>query len=365
MTAPTAAVAPPNADMLEIAVDGDEARAAELFHEWGWTDGLPIVVPTRERVAAMCNGATRYPLEILGSLMPRNAPATVQKVAINAVMAGCVPEHMPVLLAAVEAVQDPEFNLFAVQTTTHPCGVLLIVHGPIASELGMNGGHNCFGQGNRANATLGRALRLILQNIGGSLPGETDKATQGTPAKYTWCFAENEAESPWPSFRESLGFDPSESCVTVVGAEGPHNVNDHGSSAGESILNTMAQTMATVGNNNIYVGGDTYVVFGPEHARTIADSGYSREDVQQYLYDNARVSVDRISDQKLEELTSWGGYGDQLEAWGGRIPLVRGVDQIRVLVAGGAGKHSAWIPTFAVTFSATRRIITEGAICKL
>ena len=359
------ATAPPDPAKLDIIVDGDEERAAELFHAWGWTDGLPIVVPTRERVTAMCAGATRYPMESLGDLMPRNAPATVQKIAINAVMAGCVPAHMPVLTAAVEAMQDEDFNLFAVQTTTHPCGLLLIVHGPIADQLGMNAGANCFGQGNRANATLGRAIRLILQNIGGGLPGETDKATQGSPAKYAWCFAENEAESPWPAFRRSLGFGAADSCVTVVGAEGPHNVNDHGSNTGESILNSVAQTMATVGNNNLYVGGDTVIVFGPEHARTIADSGYSREDVQQYLYDHARVHVDRISDQKLAELTSWGGYGDQLEGWGGHIPLVREVAHMRVLVAGGPGKHSSWIPSFAVTFSATRRIETEGAVCTL
>ncbi len=177
------------------------------------------------------------------------------------------------------------------------------------------------GPGTRANASIGRALRLVLQNIGGAIPGTTDKATQGGPAKYGFCFAENEAESPWPPLRTTLGLGVEDSCVTVAAAEGPHNINDHLSSDGESILNTIAQTMATVGNNNLYVGGDHFVVFGPEHANAVAASGFSREDVARYLYEHARVPVERISEQKLEELTSWGGYAERLEGWGRRIPL--------------------------------------------
>lgn len=340
----------------EIETAGDELAAADRFHAMGWTDGLPIVVPTRDRVEVMCGGAGRDPSEQLGNLPPGNAPASVWKIAINAVMAGCVPEQMPVLIAAVKAMLDPSFNLAAVQTTTHPCGVLLIVHGPAAAELGMNAGSSCFGPGNRANATLGRAVRLILQNIGGAIPGETDKATQGSPAKYTYCFAENEAASPWPPLRICLGFREADSCVTVVAAEGPHNVNDHGSTTGESVLNSLAQTMNTVGSNQLYVGGDTYVILGPEHARTIALSGFSREDVQAFLFEKARVSVDRVSEEKLAEVTSWGGFSDRLAGWGGRIPLVREPADIRILVAGGPGKHSSWCPTFGATFSATRRI---------
>ncbi len=354
----------PDPQQREICIEGDEQDAAECFHRWGWTDGLPIVVPTRERVMRMCDGATRYPIESLGNLAPRGGPATVQKIAVNAVMAGCLPEHMPVIMAAVEAIQDSQFNLSGVQATTHPCALMVIVHGPIALELHMNASHNCFGQGNRANATIGRAMRLILQNIGGGIPGIADKATQGSPAKYTYCFAENEVASPWPPFRESLGFHASDSCITVVAAESPHNVNDHGSTTGDSILNTIAQTMATVGNNNLYVGGDTFIVLGPEHARTIADSGFSRKDVQNYLYEHARVPVDRISPAKLEELSSWGGWADKIIQWGGSIPLVREAESIRVIVAGGAGKHSAWCPTFGATYSATRRVGCESDICK-
>jgi hypothetical protein len=356
---------PPPAEQLDIEIDGDESDALERFHAWGFTDGLPIVIPTRERVNRMCAGAKHYPLESIGNLAPRNGAATIQKIAINAVMAGCRPEHMPVLEAAVAAMLVPEFNLIGMQTTTHPCGLLAIVQGPVVARLQMNAGHGCMGPGNRANASIGRALRLILQNVGGAIPGATDKATQGSPAKAGFCFAENDAKSPWPPLRTTLGFGLDDSCVTVAAAEGPHNVNDHGSSDGESILNTIAQTMATVGNNNLYVGGDHFVVFGPEHAQAVARSGFSRADVQQYLYKHARVSVDRISAQKLEELTAWGGYAAQLEAWGGRIPLARGAELLRVLVAGGAGKHSCWIPTFAVGYSQSRRIELEKEICLL
>lgn len=346
-----------------VDVAGGEGSVMADFYARGWTDGLPVVAPTRERVDAMCAGATRYPMESLGGIAPLGGAATVQKVAINAVMAGCVPEHMPVLEAAVEAIQADDFNLVGMQTTTHPCALLSVVHGPVAGVLDMGWGAGCMGHGNQANATIGRALRLVLQNIGGARPGETDKATQGTPAKYGWCFAENEIESPWPGLRQSLGFDAAQSCVTVAAAEGPHNINDHGSTSGESVLNTIAQTMSTVGNNNLYVAGDHFVVFGPEHAQTVAGSGFSREDVQGYLYENARVDAARVSEQKLEELTSWGSYADRLDGWGNRIPLVREPESFRVLVAGGPGKHSCWIPTFAVGYSQTREVQLDVELC--
>ncbi len=307
-----AGTAAPDPEQLEIEIDGDESAAAERLLAWGWTDGLPVVVPTRERVEAMCAAATRYPLESVGIVPPAAGVATVQKIAINAVMAGCLPECMPVLMAAVDAALDDEFNLIGVQTTTHPCGLMVLVHGPAARRLSMNSGGNCFGPGNRANASIGRAMRLILQNIGGAIAGETDMATQGSPAKYGFCFAENEASSPWPALRVAMGLEENASYVTVAACEGPHNINDHGSTSGESLLRTVSETMATVGNNNLYVGGDHFVVFGPEHARTIADSGFSRDDVQRFLYENARVAVSRTRGQKLAELSSRGGSADEI-----------------------------------------------------
>lgn len=304
----------------------------------------------------MCAGALHDPDEPLGRLAPRGAPISVRQLAANAVMAGCLPEYMPVLEAAIGAIQEDMFNLFGMQTTTHPCALLAIVQGPVVEAIGMNSGAGCFGPGNRANGTIGRALRLVLINVGGALPGETDRATQGTPAKYSWCFAENEGASPWPPYRTCFGLDLADSAVTVAAVEGPHNVNDHGSDHGEGVLRTIAETMATVGSNTLYRGGDHFVVLGPEHAALIANSGLSREDAQAYLYEHARVSVDRISPKKLEEAATWGGYAAELEQWGGQIPLARSPEEIRILTAGGPGKHSAWIPTFGPTFSQIRQI---------
>ncbi len=346
----------PSSDERVVRIEGDEHEAADQLQAWGWTDGLPIVVPTVARVERMCAGSRGHADDLLGHLAPRGAPLTLRHLAANAVMAGCLPEYMPVLEAAVAAMQEGMFNLFGMQTTTHPCALLVIVHGDMADQIGMNSGAGCFGPGNRANATIGRALRLLMMNVGGALPGETDRATQGSPAKYTWCFAENEAASPWPPYRTLFGLGAAESAVTVAAVEGPHNINDHGSDTGEDVLRTIAGTMATVGANTLYRGGDHFVVLGPEHAAVIANSGFSREAAQAFLYEHARVAVDRIPPKKLEEAASWGSYAGNLEEWGGRIPLARAPEEIRLLVAGGPGKHSSWIPTFGPTYSQTRRI---------
>ena len=351
----------PGSDDHIVRIDGDEQSAAEHLLAWGWTDGLPIVVPTVARVEQMCAGAIHGPGEVLGNIAPRGAPLTLQHLAANAVMAGCLPEYMPVLEAAVAAMQEGMFNLFGMQTTTHPCALLVIVHGEIADRIGMNSGAGCFGPGNRANATIGRALRLMMTNVGGAIPGETDRATQGSPAKYTWCFAENEAASPWPPYRSLFGVGASESAVTVAAVEGPHNINDHGSDTGEDILRTIAGTMTTVGSNTLYRGGDHFVVLGPEHAAVIANCGFTRESAQAFLYEQARVDVARIPRKKLEEAAAWGDYAGHLTEWGGRIPLARAPEEIRLLVAGGPGKHSSWIPTFGPTYSQTRRIEAKPA----
>ncbi len=346
----------PGSDEHIVRIDGNEYEAGEQMLAWGWTDGLPVIVPTVERVDRMCAGAVHAPEDELGFIAPRGAALSLRHLAANAVMAGCLPQYMPVLEAAIAAMQEGMFNLFGMQTTTHPCAVLVIVHGDLAEEIGMNSGAGCFGPGNRANATIGRALRLVMMNVGGALPGETDRATQGSPAKYTWCFAENEAASPWPPYRRLCGIEEGDSAVTVAAVEGPHNINDHGSDSGEDILRTVAETMSTVGSNTLYRGGDHFVVLGPEHAAVIANSGFSREAAQAFLYEHARVAVDRIPPKKLEEASSWGDYAGNLQEWGGRIPLARAPEEIRLLVAGGPGKHSAWIPTFGPTYSQTRRI---------
>src|SRR2546428_5660489 len=202
-----------------IEVDDSPEALLAAFCEREWCDGLPVVPPTEERVRAMLGEALAE--RSLGAMPPLWRQATLEKLAVNAVMAGCEPAYFPVVVAAVEAMLEPAFNLYGVQATTHPVAPLLIVHGPIARELGVHAGSGCFGPGFRANATIGRAIRLILMNLGGAWPGRYDMATQGSPAKFTYCIAEREDASPWGPLRAG------ESAVTVFGGEAPHNVNDH------------------------------------------------------------------------------------------------------------------------------------------
>ena len=246
----------------------------------GWSDGLPVIPPTELRVAAMLAGTSRDPLEVVGILPPRRGEATVHAIAVNAVMAGCVPGHMPVLIAAVRAIAHPEFNLSGVNATTHPVSLFLLVSGPIAGELGIHSGSGCFGPGFASNATLGRALRLIQLTVAGAWPGRGDRSTQATPAKIAFCAAENLEESPWPPFQTTRGFAPEENAVTVFGTEGPHNIQDHGSNTALGIMLTIAGSMSQAGSNNILSRGSPVLAFGPEHAATVAAEGWSREDVQ-------------------------------------------------------------------------------------
>src|SRR2546422_111037 len=211
---------------------GPHEEIDALYQERGWTDGLPIVPPTEAAVREFLRWTDRDPRDVLGVLPPRQGEATVERVAANAVMAGCRPEYLPVVLAGIEALADPLFNLDAIQATTHPVAPLLVVNGPIAREIGLNAGYNAFGQGFRANVTIGRAVRLVLMNVGGGLPGSGDRATQGSPAKLAYCVAENEAESPWEPLHVEAGFPRDVSVVTVFGCEGPHNIQDHYSNTG-------------------------------------------------------------------------------------------------------------------------------------
>src|SRR5688572_5964106 len=205
----------------------------KLYRERRWSDGLPIVPPTVERVKRMLHQTPRGRYELIARIAPGYGAATVERIAINAVLAGCDPEYMPVLIAATEAVAAPQFNLQGIQTTTNPVAVWLVLNGPIVERLGVNATLNCLGQGTWANATIGRALRLILQNVGGALPGEMDRATHGQPAKYTFCCAENEAENPWEPLHVERGFAPERSTVTVVDALGIWNMNTHAKDAGD------------------------------------------------------------------------------------------------------------------------------------
>jgi hypothetical protein len=335
----------------------DDLLAFQAFvMEQGWGDGLPMIPATPERVAAMLAGTGRPAGDLAAILPPRLGRATVERVAVNAVLAGALPEHFPVILAAVEAVAEPAFNLQAVQTTTHPCSPLVIVNGPIAVRLGINGGGNALGQGHRANAVIGRALRLVLQNTGGARPGREDRATQGHPGKYSYCVAENEAASPWEPLSVERGFSREVGTVTVCASEAPHNINDHGAATPEGIVTTVAGTAATVGSNNVYLGGEPLLVLGPEHAATVAAGGWSKADFKRAVWERAQVPLSRFDPANLERFAVIHPAGFKDRPPETLAPIARAWSDIMVVVAGGAGKHSVLIPTFGATRSVTRRI---------
>jgi hypothetical protein len=332
----------------------------DAFQAWimeqGWGDGLPVMPPAPERLARMLAGTRRPAGEVVAVLAPRLGEATVERIAVNAVLAGALPEHLPVILAAVEAVADPAFNLQAVQTTTHPCSPLVIVNGPIAARLGIGAGGNCLGQGSRASAAIGRALRLVLQNIGGARPGREDRATQGHPGKYSYCMAENEAASPWPSLAVERGFARDDATVTVCGSEAPHNVNDHASTTAAGIVTTVAGTAATPGHNNVYLGGELLVALGPEHAATVAASGWTKDDFKRAVWEAARLPLSAFTAENVARFATIHPEGFRDRPAGALLPMTRDWRDVMVIVAGGAGKHSAVIPTFGMTRSITRRI---------
>ena len=325
---------------------------------------------TREGTAsAVCNRHDRWHrgqlLETMSSFDAEKRPgekcglgrATLGKIAANAVMAGCEPAHFPVILAATRAMCEPRFNLKALQSTTHPCTVMCLVGGPICDEIEVNGGYNAFGQGSKANAAIGRVIRLVLTNIGGASAGALDRSTMGSPAKYAFCFAENVEASPWPPYREELGLDPAASHVTVFGVEGPHNVNDHYGRTGEEILLTIAGTLASPGANNFYLQGQPIVVIGPEHAEVIAADGFGKTDVKRYLSEHAVVPRSVVSEAMIDVLEQRMPHHLIGERGSGGVRFVTEADDLIVLVAGGGGRHSAILPTFGhSTEAVTRRV---------
>lgn len=337
--------------------DDDFEKINGLYLEKGWGDGLPIVPPTAERVQKMLAYCDRPIDEPIGLVAPRYGAATPLRLAANAVMAGCRPEYFPVVMLAIDALCEEKFNLYGVNATTHPCSTLVIVNGPVAKEIKMNSGHNALGPGNQANATIGRAVRLAMLNIGGAIPGTGDLATFGSPAKFTFCAAENEDASPWEPLHVELGYAREVSTVTVFGAEGQHNVNDHESITGAGLLKMTAGTMATTGANNLYFDGAPLLVFGPEHAATIAKDGYTKAGVKQYLYEHGRVPLGMLSEENIERrLRQWPVFkGEFTEAGPDRlVPVMKSPDNAVVIVLGGAGKHSAYIPTFGATQPVTK-----------
>ncbi|MFP6681253.1 MAG: hypothetical protein VCB07_03545 [Gammaproteobacteria bacterium] len=335
-----------------IQIDADALD--DEFDKRGWSDGLPIVAPTRGRVDAMLAYSDLPSDYGLGTMPPRQGIVTPEILAVNAVMAGCRSEYFPVVLAAVEAMLEPIFNLFAVQATTHPCAPCVIVNGPIATDLKLNARYGAFGPGVRANATIGRAVRLILMNVGGGTPGVLDRSTQGQPAKYGYCVAENEIESPWEPLHVDRGYKTTESTVTVTAADGPHNLNDHVSQDAAGILATVTSGLSDMGCNNAYLYGQPTIAFGPEHAAILADDGLSKDDIRLHVFEHARIP---------RELWLRGGMAGMFEDRfpdEQQVPILKAPGDLLIIVVGGFGRHSCWLPTFGDTTRAVTRAIAKS-----
>ncbi len=315
----------------------DAADAIEFCYEKGWTDGLPVIPPTPDRVQAMLDAARLDPQHQVAYIAHRAVAVTAEKVAINAVMAGSKPEYMPVVLAAIEGIGDPIWSYHGPGTSTAGAAVLIVVNGPITQALDINSGDNLFGPGWRANATIGRTVRLVMRNVCGSRPGTLDRGTLGHPGKLSYVIAENEAESPWLPLHVERGFRPEQSTVTVMAAEAPHQFYNQLSNTAEGILTTLCDDMRISGN---VVGQPQYmVVLAGEHTRTIADDGWTKAQIRQFIFEHTRNSVAHL--KKTFRLAGEVKPGDETRM----RPLVESPDDILVVAAGGrAGAFSAYIP---------------------
>ena len=348
----------PVAERVEVACRDEWTDLQRALVERGWSDGLPLVPPTEERVARMLRHADRPANRVIGALGPGMGMATAENIAVNAVMAGCRPFHLPLLIAAVEAMADPAFNLYGIQTTTHCVAPLLIVNGPLAGALRVHAKGSLFGPGPWDNGVLGRAIRLMLLNIGGGIPVSIDKATMGQPGKFTFCIAENEEDSPWASLAAERGVPAGASAVTLVGAEAPHNINDHESTTAGGLLTMIAGTMAQTGQNNVHYAGEPLLLLCPEHAAAIAAEGYTKDDVKRALHEMARVPLGKFSAENIERRMARKFpllYKDRPLDTG--VTIAKRWEDLMIAVAGGPGKHSMYLPTFGGTRAVTRAVL--------
>jgi len=266
----------------------------EAMYDRGWSDGLPLVPPTEARVMRMLEGTTRSASDIVANVAPDLIDVTVEKIAVNAVMAGCKPEYLPVVIAAVEAICTDEFNIHGLLATTMSVGPVFVVNGPIRKQLGMNSGINVFGQGNRANLTIGRAVQLIVRNVGGGRPGGVDRATQGSPAKIGLAFPEDEEGTPWISLAEERGMEPGVNAITALCLEGPRLIVDQLSRTPESLTNNIAECLMTTHSKRMVYGIDALLVLSPEHMSRYVDAGWDRAQFRAELEERLMVNTDDI-----------------------------------------------------------------------
>ncbi len=346
-------VDPAHADELAVRFSGSSLHSrrvelASMEDEWeamwdrGWSDGLPVVPPTEARVLRMLEGTARDPSEVVAVVPPSLVECTVEKVAVNAVMAGCAPACLPVVMAALEAACTDEFNMHGVLATTMSVGPVLVVNGPVAARIGMNRGLNALGQGNRANSTIGRALQLVVRNVGGGHPGGVDRATFGSPAKVGFCFAEDETGSPWTSLAESRGWRTDQSTVTVFAGESPRIFADERSRTPDSLTRHLAQALQATVSPRMMLGMDAMLVLSPEHMARYTDAGWSRDRFMEELSAELLCDADEL-------LAGVRGVAAGLPpaAAGQKVPKFRPGGLLVVHAGGAAGLFSAIIGGWA------------------
>jgi len=347
-------VAPPPADssgMIEL--DGDDASHAftEVMRASLLGDGLPLVAPTEARVDAFLQAAGAGPDHVVWPVIPpRSSPVSARQVAAVAVAAGCQPQWAPAVMAAYRAMAADEFRLFQAAITTHPGGTLVVVSGPDSERLGFAGGRGALGPGFPANATTGRAVALGYSFLLGAVPGGSDLTAQGSPAEYTYCCAENLTDSPWPGLHAQVA-GPGETTVTVLKCEGPHNMLDQQSTDPAALLGTFASSMATLGSNAAYVqGAETILLLNPEHAQLLAEAGWTKRDVQGFLFDTARNTRADLEGRGIAPI--WPTWFDQAD----RVPVFPSPDALLVVVTGGAGPASQVAIPWGYSHAVTRVI---------
>lgn len=350
----------PNSLEEIITFNGEEIdRINQYFIDNGWSDGLPIIPPTVQRVKAMLNKTARDKDEIIGLMPPFYRQATIEKIAVNCVMAGCLPEYFDLMVAIVEAMLEEEFNLYGVQATTNPVGPMVIVNGPIAKKIGVHGGIGLFGPGWQANATIGRAVRLMLLNIGGARPGVGDMSTLGNPGKYSLCFSELEEESPWESLHVERGFSKDDSTVTVASATAPYNVI-HLANNADIYLEELKDLLILSGTNFIIFDMQPTIVISPVHAAMLASQGYTKQRIREKLWEKARIPLKRFDPKTQEAIMAWKSGNIFQENGEAIIYIVNKPEDILIVHAGGEGEHSAVMASFTRSKAITKKIASSN-----
>ena len=318
-------------------------RVSERFLQENWSDGLPVVPPTEDRVQAMLDTVATPPDEVLGVLHPRGGIATVRKVAVCAVMAGCLPKHFPIVVAAVRALGTPQFKMHSVQSSAHPHSPFILVNGPAGIEAGLSSGHDCTPKGWQANLVICRAVRLVTINMAG-LKNVIASHTQGHLGRIMDCVRENEEESPWEPYHTEQGYARDASTVTAFPGEPPHLVDDRGSNTAQSMLTTFARVIANGGNRSMFGNTQQIVLFAPEHAQYVASQGFSKDDVREFLYEVARVPLHEFPKNNLDSLSVWHKKLFANVSEHVTVPAVRRKEDFKIIVHGGIGPHSLYMP---------------------